>query len=214
MLWVPTFCSCNSFSLTAQGGPAPKNTKCGQNWTTIPHTWTRALDSQGWPSAPVLFPEPDFSASQALPSSWAELWICWGLVIPYPGFWKMGQEHQGKCNISPVSCKHMLLYTRTWWADKWEHELLPEPPWQIWQCYNFQTRNRVPKKQLFVTRENLWPGAALDPQAFFCSSWCETWIFWRQTLQWVVDPIPQTCYGISTFKELPGHTHSTSAVLP
>lgn len=27
-----------------------------------------------------------------------------------------------------------------------------------------QTRDRVPRKQLFVARENLWPGAALNPQ--------------------------------------------------
>lgn len=45
-----------------------------------------------------------------------------------------------------------------------------------------RTRNRVLKKQLFMSRENLWPGAALNPQVFFYSSCCETWIFWRKLL--------------------------------
>lgn len=143
MLWFPTLCSSNSFSFTAQGGPAP-NTKCGWDWTTIPHTWTRASDSQAW-LVPALLPEPNFSASRALPDSRAEqqhLLICWGLVTTHIGFWKMGQEHQGKCNISPVSCMHTPLHVRTWWADKWEHELLPEPPWQTRHCYIFHSADK------------------------------------------------------------------------
>lgn len=104
----------------------------------------------------------------------------------------------------------------TYWSARvwWPHTLA---------LGSWTKSTKVPRRQLFMARENLRPGAARNPQVFFHSSWCETWIFWRQTLSilgpttynewWIpshrpgmTDPCLKSCLVIPT-------AHASSAPL-